>query len=159
MDRKEEIFNRVAREYRSTIYTVCFMYATDQDEAADLMQEVLIELWQSIDSFAEVRNPRSWIYRLALNVCISQDRRRRRHHTVPLTMDIDPYDEPDPNSQQMELLRRRISRLPMFDRAIVLLWLENMSYDEIATIVGISVKNVSVRLVRIREQLKQMSDN
>ena len=159
MDRKEEFFNRVAREYRSTIYTVCFMYATDQDEAADLMQEVLIELWQSIDSLAEVRNPRSWIYRLALNVCISQDRRRRRHHTVSLTMDIDPYDEPDPNSQQMELLRCRISRLPMFDRAIVLLWLENMSYDEIATIVGISVKNVSVRLVRIREQLKQMSDN
>jgi RNA polymerase sigma-70 factor (ECF subfamily) len=56
----------------------------------------------------------------------------------------------------MEILRQRINQLPPIDRAIVLLWLENMSYDEIGAIVGISAKNVSVRLVRIREQLKRM---
>ena len=56
------------------------------------------------------------------------------------------------------MLQNRISRLGPFDRAIVLLWLENLSYDEIGAIVGITAKNVSVRLVRIREQLKNMSD-
>jgi RNA polymerase sigma-70 factor (ECF subfamily) len=56
----------------------------------------------------------------------------------------------------MEILRQRINQLPAFDRAIVLLWLENMSYDEIGAVVGISPKNVSVRLVRIKEQLKKM---
>ncbi len=93
---------------------------------------------------------------MSLNVCISLDRKRRRHQTSPLTMDINPYEEDNPNSRQMELLRQRINQLPPFDRAIVLLWLENMTYDEIGAIVGISAKNVGVRLVRIKEQLKRM---
>ena len=71
-------------------------------------------------------------------------------------MDINPYEEDDQNSRQMEILRQRINKLPTFDRVIVLLWLENLSYDEIGAIVGISAKNVSVRLVRIKEQLKRM---
>ena len=58
----------------------------------------------------------------------------------------------------MDMLRQRIAKLPQFDRAIILLWLENMSYEEIGMIVGISAKNVSVRLFRIKEQLKQMSN-
>ena len=73
-------------------------------------------------------------------------------------MDIsrDLYTAPDADSRQMRMLRERIQALQPFDRAIVLLWLENMSYDEIAAIVGISVKSVSVRLYRIKEQLKKM---
>ena len=91
-----------------------------------------------------------------MNVCVSLDRKKKRHNTVPLTMDINPYDDENPNSKQMELLRKRISLLGPFDRAIIMLWLENMSYDEIAAVVGISVKNVSVRLYRIKEELKKM---
>ena len=99
---------------------------------------------------------RTWIYRICLNVCVSLERKRRRNKTIPLTMDINPYEEDNQNSRQMEMLRQRINQLPPIDRAIVLLWLENLSYDEIGAIVGISAKNVSVRLVRIREQLKRM---
>ena len=73
-------------------------------------------------------------------------------------MDINPYEEDSQNSRQMEMLRQRINQLPPIDRAIVLLWLENISYDEIGAIVGISAKNVIVRLVRIREQLKSMKE-
>ena len=69
------------------------------------------------------------------------------------------FDENDVETRQVKLLHRRINRLQPFDRAIVLLWLENMSYDDIAAIVGITTKAVGVRLVRIREQLKQMNDN
>ena len=73
-------------------------------------------------------------------------------------MDIDPYEEVDTNqnSRQMDQLRKRIAKLGQFDRAIILLWLENMSYDEIAAVMGITVKNVSVRLYRIKEELKNM---
>jgi RNA polymerase sigma-70 factor (ECF subfamily) len=73
-------------------------------------------------------------------------------------MDINFFDDTGEDSRQIRLLQSRISQLGLFDRAIILLWLENMSYDEIGAIVGISAKNVSVRLVRIKEQLKKMSN-
>ena len=74
-------------------------------------------------------------------------------------MDINLYEDTDEDSRQIQMLYNRINRLKPFDRAIVLLWLDNLSYDEIAAIVGISVKNVSVRLVRIKDELKKMSNN
>ena len=153
-------FEQMVRAHRSTIYTVCYMFSNDQNEVADLFQEVLIGLWKSFPSYEERGDVRTWIYRVSLNVCISIDRKKRRHQTVPLTMDIDPYEEVETNqnSRQMDQLRRRIAKLGQFDRAIILLWLENMSYDEIAAVMGITVKNVSVRLFRIKEELKNMSN-
>ena len=153
-------FEQMVRAHRSTIYTVCYMFSNDQNEVADLFQEVLIGLWKSFPSYEERGDVRSWIYRVSLNVCISIDRKKRRNKTVPLTMDIDPYEEVETNqnSRQMDQLRRRIAKLGQFDRAIILLWLENMSYDEIAAVMGITVKNVSVRLFRIKEELKNMSN-
>lgn len=73
-------------------------------------------------------------------------------------MDINLFADDDGDTKQIRMLRERISLLGPFDRAIVLLWLENLSYDEIGAIVGISAKNVSVRLFRIKEQLKKMSN-
>ena len=153
-------FEEMVRKNRSTIYTVCYMFSNDQDEVADLFQEVLINLWKSMPSFEGRSDVRSWIYRVSLNVCISLDHKKRRHKTVALTMDINPYEEMESNrnSRQMDMLRRRIAKLGQFDRAIIMLWLENMSYEEIAAIMGITVKNVSVRLYRIKEELKNMSN-
>ena len=71
-------------------------------------------------------------------------------------MNINLFEDRDEDTRQVDMLHRRISKLQPFDRAIVLLWLENLSYDEIGQIVGITAKNVSVRLFRIREQLKNM---
>mgnify|MGYP002522019291 CR=1 FL=1 len=146
----------MVEQQKSTIYTVCYMFSKDQDEVSDLFQEVLVNLWKSFPQFEGRSDIRTWVYRVAMNVCVSLDRKKKRHNTVPLTMDINPYDDENPNSKQMELLRKRISLLGPFDRAIIMLWLENMSYDEIAAVVGISVKNVSVRLYRIKEELKKM---
>lgn len=157
----EREFEQMVRANRSTIYTVCYMFSNDKEEVADLFQEVLINLWKSMPSFEERGDVRSWIYRVSLNVCISLDRKKSRINTVPLTMDIDPYEEVESNqnSRQMDILRRRIAKLGMFDRAIIMLWLENMSYDEIAAVMGITLKNVSVRLYRIKEELKNMSND
>ena len=73
-------------------------------------------------------------------------------------MDINPFTDSDEDSRQIQQLNRRISQLGAFDRAIILLWLENMSYEEIGEIVGISTKNVSVRLFRIKEKLKKTGE-
>ena len=150
---------QMIREQKSTVYLVCYMFSKDSDEVDDLVQEVLINLWKGFARFEGRSDIRTWVYRVSLNTCISADRRRKRNRTLPLTMDIDPFDENDADNRQTALLHRRISRLQPFDRAIVLLWLENLSYEEIGQIVGISTKNVSVRLVRIKEQLKSMSND
>ena len=133
------------------------MFSNNPEEVADLFQEILINLWKGFPQFRGDSNVRTWIYRVSLNTCISSERKKKRKvDTLPLTMDIDLFSDSDEDTKQVQMLRDRINKLGPFDRAIVLLWLENLSYDEIGAIVGISAKNVSVRLVRIKEQLKKM---
>ena len=158
MQQDEQYFTDLVRQNKSTIYSVCDMFSTDKDEVEDLFQESLINLWQGLPSFEGRSQVSTWVWRVTLNTCISADRKKKRTATVPLTMDIDLFDESNQQGAQAQLLRQRIQRLQPFDRAIVLLWLESMSYDEIAAIVGISPKNVGVRLYRIKEQLKQMTN-
>ena len=135
------------------------MFSKDEDEVADLFQDILINLWKGFSKFRGESNIRTWIYRVSLNTCISSDRKKKRKgETVPLDMNINLFDDNQEDTKQIRMLQGRISRLGPFDRAIVLLWLENLSYDEIGAIVGITAKNVSVRLFRIKEQLRNMSD-
>ena len=148
----------MVREHKNTIYTVCFMFSKDSDEVNDLFQEVLINLWKGFESFEGKSKVDTWIWRVSFNTCIAQDRKKNRHSPIPLSMGIDLFNDKDDDTRQVKMLYDRIHRLKPFDRAIVLLWLENMSYEEIAAIVGITVKNVSVRLYRIKEELKQMSN-
>ncbi len=155
----EKQFTQTVAEHKSTIYTVCYMFSEDAEEVDDLFQEVLVNLWNGFEGFEHRSDIKTWIYRVALNTCISIDRKKRRNATVRLTMDIDLFEDRDEDTKQVDMLHKRISRLKPFDRAIVLLWLEDLSYEEIAQIVGITPKNVSVRLYRIREQLKQMSND
>ena len=155
----EKEFAKIVRENKTTIYTVCYMFSDDREEVEDLFQEVLIALWQGLDSFRGESALRSWIYRISLNTCISTERKKRRQaDSVRLDMSINLFSDSDDESRQAQMLRERIGRLGVFDRAIILLWLENLSYEEIGAIVGITAKNVSVRLFRIKEQLRNMSD-
>lgn len=114
---------------------------------------------EGFDSFRGESKVETWIYRVALNTCISADRKKRREgERVPLSVDFNLYEDTDADSRQVQQLYKRINRLGLVDRAIVLMWLENMSYDEIGAILGITAKNVSVKLVRIREKLKEIKD-
>jgi len=158
MNQQEAEFSRLVRDQKSTIYTVCYMFSKDQDEVNDLFQEILVNLWKGFESFEGRSDVRTWVYRVSLNTCISQDRKKKRHKSVPLSMNINLFNDQDEDTKQVAMLRRRINKLGPFDRAIILLWLENMSYEEIGQVVGISTKNVSVRLFRIKEQLKEMKD-
>lgn len=156
---KEKQFETLIREHKSTIYTVCYMFSSDQDEVADLFQEILINLWNGYDSFRNEARVDTWIYRVSMNTCISADRKKKRAgQQIPLSMDVNLYEDKSAEAKQIKLLHNRIHKLGVIDRAIVMLWLENLSYDEIGSIIGISPSNVSVKLVRIKEQLKNMND-
>ena len=148
----------MVRKHKNTIYTVCYMFSKDQDEVSDLFQETLINFWNGFDSFRGECDVRSWVWRVTLNACISAERKKKKSETVPLSMEINLFTDTDSDTKQIQQLYSRINRLGIVDRAIILLWLENMSYEEIGQIIGISTKNVSIKLVRIKEQLKNMSD-
>lgn len=158
METLDTTFAQMIREHKSTIYTVCFMFSKDSDEVSDLFQEVLINLWKGYESFQNRSSVDTWIWKVSFNTCISYERKKQKRTILPLTMDINLFEDKDEDSRQIRQLYDRIHRLKPFDRAIVLLWLENMSYEEIGAIVGISTKNVSVRLYRIKEELKKMSN-
>lgn len=151
-------FAQIVKENKSTIYTVCYMFSKDTDEVNDLFQEVLVNLWKGMSSFKGRSDIRTWIYRIALNTCISMDR-KKKIATIPLSMDANLFQDQDEDTKQVKLLHNRINKLQPFDKAIVLLWLENISYDEIGEDVGISTKNVASRLFRIKEKLRTMSND
>lgn len=162
---RELDFEQLVERQRQTIYSVCYLFADERQQADDLFQETLIRLWLGFDTFEGRSQEKTWVYRIALNTCINLDRKhRRRKDTSPLELSVDYFDEtPTWDSGQernpaAQRLHRRIGKLHPFDRALILLWLEDLPYDEIAAILGITVKNVSVRLVRIREKLKSITD-
>ena len=161
MKNLEQEFTRMVKEQKSTIYTVCMMFSDNADEVDDMVQETLINMWNGFERFENRSNPRTWIWRIAMNTCISFDRKRRRQSDTASSLStigissVAVTDESQ-NDKQIRMLHDRIHKLGVFDRAIVLLWLEDLSYEEIGRIVGISAKNVGVRLVRIRDALKNM---
>ena len=152
-------FTKMVKEYRKTIYTVCYFYSKDSEEVNDLYQEILINLWKGFEKFRGESSLKTWIWRVSLNTCNNLERKKKSSvQTIPLSIDIDLYNDDDVQSKQIQMLYDRINRLDVFDRAIILLWLENMSYQDIASVVGISLSNVTTRLFRIKEQLKSMSN-
>ena len=160
MTEQEERFTKLVREYKNTVYTVCMMFAESPDETDDLVQEALINLWRGFKTADDVC--KSWVWRVTMNSCITIDRKKKKKSSseCPLTADMESVmnsDETNRNAN-VRLLYDRIHQLNPFDRAIVMLWLDGMPYDEIGEIMGITTKNVSVRLIRIKEQLKKMNN-
>jgi len=155
---KEKQFEELVKQYKRTIYSVCYMFSRDNEEINDLFQEILVRLWLGFDQFEQRSSVNTWVYRIALNTAINSDKRaKRRPQTVPLSTDIDPYDPQDSSLEQVRQLYELINQLDVMDRGLVLLWLEGIGYDEIAAIMGITVANVGIKLHRIKEKLVQKS--
>lgn len=155
---KEKQFEELVKQYKRTIYSVCYMFSRDKEEINDLFQEILVRLWLGFDQFEQRSSVSTWVYRIALNTAINSDKRaKRRPQTVPLSTDIDPYDPQDSSFEQIRQLYALINQLDVMDRGLVLLWLEGIGYDEIAAIMGITVANVGIKLHRIKEKLVQKS--
>ena len=158
MNEQESKFAQIIKQNKSTIYTVCYMFSKDADEVNDLFQEAVINMWRGFEGFENRSNVKTWIYRVALNTCISLDRKNRRTSSEPLSMDINLFEDHDADSRQVDMLHDRISRLQPFDRAIVLLWLENRPSEEFGQVVTGTTTAVATPLYRIKEQLKKMNN-
>ena len=115
MTQLEQQFTKTVTEHKSTIYTVCYMFSQDADEVNDLFQEVLVNLWKGFESFEQRSDIRTWIYRVALNTCISLDRKKRRQATARLSMDINLFEDRDEDTRQVDMLHKRIAKLQPFE--------------------------------------------
>lgn len=155
MANNESEFTDLAKQHKSLIYMVCYMFS--KDEVNDLFQETLINMWKGYEAFRQDSKASTWIYRVALNTCVSQERKKKKHPvSSPLQMDVNLFEDDDIDTQQLRQLHERIQRLGLVDRAIVMMWLEGLTYDEMAAVIGITPQNVGVKLFRIKESLKKM---
>lgn len=150
---KEQQFTDAVLAHRGIIYKVCYMYAP-QGMVEDYYQEVLCNLWQNFDQFDGRSKRSTWIYRVALYTCISFIR-RKQPTTISLSIDLST-DEDASLKEQVEELHSVISRLHHIDRALVMLWLDGYSYEEMAEVTGLTVSNVAVKLMRAKNKIKEM---
>jgi RNA polymerase sigma-70 factor (ECF subfamily) len=158
IDRQKE-FVELVESNKGIIYKVCLLYSDDSESHNDLFQEVVINLWRAYPRFRGECKIQTWIYRIALNTCVSFLRKSKsKPSMLPISPNIEVFVEESDFARVKELYRM-IDSLNKIDKALVLLYLEDKSHDEISQIVGISRSNVAVRLFRIKERLKTMSNN
>lgn len=154
----EQEFMSVIREYERVIYKVCYLYTSPNAPLNDLYQDVILNLWKAFPKFRKECKISTWIYRIALNTCISFIRKEKNvPEIVTLTREGDwMVEEHDPIHEMLKHLYQMINQLGQLDKSIILLYLEEKSYDEIAEITGLTVTNVATKLSRIKDKLKRM---
>lgn len=157
-DSIEKEFLTVVREYERVIYKVCYLYTTPSATLNDLYQDVILNLWKAFPKFRRECKVSTWIYRIALNTCISFIRKEKNvPEFVTLNQEVDWMTEDnDPLQEMLRQLYRMINQLGQLDKSIILLYLEDKSYEEIAEITGLTVTNVATKLSRIKDKLKKM---
>jgi len=152
-------FVDLIEKHQGILHRICSVYANHSHDRQDLFQDMVLQLWRSYASFRAQSSFTTWMYRVALNTALLQRRRATRRPDLTRGGEAEiasvPVPAPAPNDG-VGLLRACIRELPTLDRAIVLLHLEERSYDETAEITGLSRSNVSVRLVRLKERLRRM---
>lgn len=146
------------QQHERLIYKVCNVYAQDGEDSKDLFQEVILQAWKAYPKFEGRSLVSTWLYRVALNTAITHERKKQRSPdiTYPDMLQQHPEDNiPDAWKEEYGILQQLIAGLPKLEKALVLLYLEDRSYKEIAEIMGITVSNAGAKLSRIREKLKK----
>ena len=158
MEKMEQEFLAVIREYSRVVYKVCYLYTTPNATLNDLYQEVILNLWKAFPKFRGECKISTWIYRIALNTCISFLRKEKNTpEIVTLTQEADRTEEQDETQIMLKQLYLMISRLGEVDKSIILLYLEEKSYDEISDITGLTLTNVATKINRIKDKLRKMN--
>lgn len=157
MKPSEDRFEALVARQANIIAKVCYMYASDSQHFDDLRQECLINIWRGLDRFRGDSRESTWVYRACINTCITFYRRNRRHveGAVPLEAVFDIAADDDGKLERIAMLYRLISGLSDVDKAVIMMWLDEMSYDEIADATGITRNTIASRLRRIKVKLAE----
>lgn len=160
MGTSRDRFQALLAQHEKIVFKVAAMYCRHPEDRRDLAQEIAAQAWRSFGKYDDARSFSTWMYRIALNVAISQVRNAslRDRHAVPL--DEDAHDIADDSTaareadEQMRALRRCIDALGPFDRALMLLYLEDRSYAAIAEVLGITPTNVATKINRLKQKIR-----
>jgi len=159
---RQERFEALIHQHRGIVFKVASIYCRDVEEQRDLAQEIRAQAWRAFPQYDAGRSFATWMYRIALNVAISHRRSveiRRRHVAELDAEELESVPDPtghDPDDRVRELYRV-IDRLDDLNRALVLLYLEGRNYQEISDVLGISETNVSTKLSRLKQRLRDAS--
>ncbi|RAW02883.1 RNA polymerase sigma factor [Pseudochryseolinea flava] len=152
----EEAFVALINQHRGLIYKVCHLYGADRDYQEDLFQEIVMQIWRAYPSFRNEALITTWMYRIALNTAISYLRKEKR---MPISQRISMRELQLPEMEQaddMEVLQQAIQQLTQVEKGIIMLYLDEKSYQEISDILGISLSNVGVKISRIKSKLEKI---
>ena len=154
-----EIFVQLVQENKGIIFKICNSYCSDKNERDDLAQEIVYNLWKSFQDFNPDFKFSTWMYRIALNVAISFYRKQNKSkHHIPFSESLIVFEESTDANTELEnnisLLQKFISDLKEIDKSIMLLYLDDKSYKEIAEITGITETNVATKITRIKDRLR-----
>jgi len=156
----KKVFSELIEKHQSIIHKISRVYENSRADREDLFQEICLQLWKSYPNFREEAKFSTWMYRVALNTAISNIRKSKKNLAFEPLRETDRIpDDSNIEKENVQLLYRTISKLNRIDKAIILLWLEEKNYEEIATIMGTTKTNVSVKLVRIKRKLEELVNN
>jgi RNA polymerase sigma factor (sigma-70 family) len=156
---RNQLFQELIEQHKGILFKVARTYCQNEEDRQDLIQEIMIQLWQSFHKYNDKFKISTWIYRISINVAISFYRKNlvRQGNNIPLNVQVSQIQnvEKSEKEQQLNLLDQFINELKELDKALMLLYLEDKSHAEIADILGISVGNVGTKVGRIKDKLKQ----
>ncbi|SDN05974.1 RNA polymerase sigma factor [Siphonobacter aquaeclarae] len=151
----EQAFLTAISDHQGILYKVCRLYRDTREDREDLFQEIVAQLWKAYPAYRQEAKLSTWIYRIALNTALT----RYRRHTADIRFTDSLPEEAQAEEQespQLERLFRAIRTLNDADKALISLYLDDFTYEEMAGVTGLSVNVIGVRLNRIREKLKQL---
>ncbi len=160
MSKKEhqQFFQDIIDQHKGILYKVARIYCQNEEDRQDLIQEMMIQIWQSIHKYNSQFKISTWIYRISLNVAISYYRKSKTITSNQSFLEDQSAqqlsDDKTEREQQLNLLEQFVSELREIDKALMLLYLEDKSYNEIAEVLGMSVSNVGTKIGRIKDKLK-----
>jgi len=155
----KDLFLQQLQLHKRIVYKICHAYCKNKDDIEDLAQEIIYQLWKSFDRYDATYKFSTWMYRIALNTAISFYRSTKKNHHHYLdqlqVVEMAAAGEETDMETNLNLLQQCISQLKELDKALMILYLEENSYREIAEITGITESNVATKISRIKEKLKQ----
>lgn len=153
----EKEFIEKIQKHQGILHKICFVYAKNNSDNEDLYQEMILQLWKSYSLFREESKFSTWMYRVALNTVITMTKKASLfERNNSLSSEDFIREEFTDYSEDIKILYKAISNLSKVEKAIILLWLEEKSYKEITETMGVSEKNISVKLVRTKKKLAIM---